>query len=79
MKIGLEHVEDLARGAAILGTGGVVGLGLAVQILGTLFDLYGRKGRFVLILLFLLVAVGFFFLYTQAISPALDAEKAAKV
>ncbi|HEY2785889.1 MAG TPA: hypothetical protein VGJ05_13045 [Fimbriiglobus sp.] len=62
---------------AILGTGGLVGLGLAVQIIGTLFDLYGRKGRLVLILLFLAAGVGFFFLYTHGIGPALEAEKAA--
>ncbi len=62
---------------AILGTGGIVGLGLAVQIVGTLFDLYGRKGRFVLTLLFILAGAGFAVLYAKAIEPALAAEKAA--
>jgi hypothetical protein len=62
---------------AILGTGGVVGLGLSAQIIGTLLDLFGRKGRFVLVVLFLSAGLGFAVLYTNAIEPALAAEKAA--
>lgn len=62
---------------AIVFTGGVVGLGLAVQIVGTLFDLFGRRGRFILILFFIAAGAGFAVLYTRAIEPALAAEKAA--
>ncbi len=61
---------------AILGTGTAVGLGLVVQIVATLFDMYGRKGRFVLILLFTAAAAGFGALYVKVIEPALAAEKA---
>jgi hypothetical protein len=63
--------------SAILFTGGVVGVGLGVQIVATLFDLFGKKGRVVLVLLFLAVGAGFGVLYTQAIGPALEAEKSA--
>jgi hypothetical protein len=38
---------------AILGTGTVVGIGLLLQIVLTLFDLYGGKGKLVLVLMFL--------------------------
>jgi hypothetical protein len=61
---------------AILGTGTVVGLGLAVQIVGCLFDMFGKKGRFALIVLFILAAAGFGVLYVKTIEPALTAEKA---
>jgi hypothetical protein len=61
---------------AIVGTGGVVALGLAAQIFGTLIDLYGRRGRFVLVVLFLLAGAGFAALYTNVLGPALAAEKA---
>ena len=63
---------------AILGTGTAVGLGLAIQIVGCLFDMFGRKGRFVLIVLFILAAFGFGVLYVKAIEPALTAERAGK-
>jgi hypothetical protein len=61
---------------AILFTGGVVGVGLGVQIVATVFDLFGRKGRVVLILLFLAAGAGAAVLYSKAIGPALEAEKA---
>lgn len=60
---------------AILGTGGLVGLGLGVQIVGCLFDMFGRAGRIVLLVLFLLGAAGFAVLYTKTIEPALTAQK----
>jgi hypothetical protein len=62
---------------AILATGGIVGTGLALQIVASLWDMYGRKGRKVVALVFLAGAVGFAVLYLQVIRPALEAEKAA--
>ena len=63
---------------AIILTGLVVGLGLAAQIVLSLFNMYGPKGKAVMLLVCaagagLLVAV-----MTQAIQPVLEAEKAAK-
>ncbi len=62
---------------AIMGTGAVVGLGLALQIVLSLLNLYGTKGQAVLVVLFLIGAAGFGVLYTQAIQPGLEAQKAA--
>jgi hypothetical protein len=60
---------------AIVGTGGVVGLGLGVQIVATLFDLYGRRGKFVLVVLFLLAGAGVAAVYTNVLGPALTEER----
>lgn len=60
---------------AIMGTGGVVGLGLSLQIVLSLFDMYGVKGKVVLLLLFLAAGGGFYVLYTTAIKPGLEEEK----
>jgi hypothetical protein len=60
---------------AIMGTGAVVGLGLLVQILGSIFDMFHKTGRWVLVLLLVIAAGGFGVLYTKAIEPALQAEK----
>lgn len=68
-----EHGPYFAMAIPI--TGGIVGLGLCLQILGTLFDLFGRGGRLILIALLLLAAGGMGVLYSQAIAPALDAQK----
>jgi hypothetical protein len=60
---------------AIIGTGGIVGMGLAAQIvLGTL-NLYGTKGKAVIVLFLLLGGAGFGVLFNSAIAPALAAEK----
>lgn len=64
---------------AIVGTGMVVGVGLALQIVLSLFNLYGPKGKLVLVLIAAAAAVGFGAVMTKAILPALEAEKAAKV
>lgn len=61
---------------AIMGTGGVVGLGLSLQIVLSLFDMYGVKGKVVLLLLFLAAGGGFYVLYDKAIKPGLEKEKA---
>ena len=60
-----------------MGTGAVVGLGLIVQILGSLFNMYGKKGRLVLIGMLIVATGGFSVLYTKAIEPALKAQKEA--
>lgn len=63
---------------AIIATGGTVALGLVVQILGSLFDMYGRKGRLVLVVMFVLAAIGFAMLAVKVLDPALTAERAGK-
>ncbi|HUR54890.1 MAG TPA: hypothetical protein VMZ71_12230, partial [Gemmataceae bacterium] len=42
----------------ILATGGVVGMGLAAQILLSLFNMYGRKGKIGMLLVFLIAGAG---------------------
>ena len=63
----------------IIGTGGVVGLGLAAQIVLSLFNLYGVKGKAVLVAIFLAGAASFGTLVVTVIEPTLKAEKAAKL
>lgn len=62
---------------AIMGTGMVVGLGLLLQIILSLIDLYGWRGRLVLALLFVVAALGLGVLANEVIRPGLEAEKAA--
>lgn len=62
---------------AIMGTGGVVGVGLVLQIVLSLWDLYGRTGRLLLILLFLTGAGAFGLAFEKVINPQLQAERAA--
>jgi hypothetical protein len=62
---------------AIMGTGTVVGIGLILQIVLSLWDLYGRTGRLILILLFVAAATGFGLAFDKVISPQLQAERAA--
>lgn len=59
----------------IMLTGGVVGLGLMLQIVLSLFNMYGVKGKAVLALMFLVAAGGFYLVYEKAIRPGLDAER----
>jgi hypothetical protein len=61
---------------AIMLTGGVVGMGLSAQIVLSLFNMYGGKGKFVLLLLAGAFAFGFWNLYTKVLEPTLKAEKA---
>jgi mono/diheme cytochrome c family protein len=56
-------------------TGGVVALGLVVQILISVFDMYDWTGRFVLVLLFLGAGAGGGFLLQHLIHPWLENEK----
>jgi hypothetical protein len=63
--------------AAILGTGGIAALTLAVQIFLSLFDMYGKKGKIaVAILLLAGLGGGGFTIGTKVVKPYLDAEKA---
>ena len=63
---------------AILVTGGVVGLGLSAQIVLSLFNMYGRKGKAGLLAL-AFVSVGIFGVLTlKVIEPILAAERAKK-
>jgi hypothetical protein len=62
--------------AMILGTGGIAALSLAVQIFLSLFDMYGKKGKVVVLLLLLAgLGGGGFTIWAKAIKPHLDAEK----
>jgi hypothetical protein len=60
---------------AIMGTGGVVGLSVMLQIMLSLFNMYGIKGKLVLLVMFLVAAGGFGVLFTQKLKPDLDREK----
>ena len=61
---------------AITISGGVVGLALAIQILGSLFDLFGAKGKVVLAVI-LLVAAGLGgVVFVKVVDPYMKAEQA---
>ena len=62
---------------AIMGTGTVVGVGVVLQIVLSVWDLYGRAGRLVLVLLLLTGLGGFGLAFEKVIGPQLQAEKAA--
>jgi len=62
---------------AILWTGAIVGAGLAAQIVLTLFHLFDKAGRCVLLVLFLLGGAGLGVLKQHVIDPHLEAQKAA--
>lgn len=59
----------------IMATGAVVGLGLVLQIVLSLFNMYGVKGKVVLLLLFLLAGGGFYVIGDKVIRPRLAEEK----
>jgi hypothetical protein len=63
---------------AIVVTGGIVGAGLALQILLGLFNLFGMAGRAVLIALMLIAGVGGYVLKEKVIDPQLQKEQTAK-
>ncbi len=74
----LEGDTGVMFAKAIMVTGGIVGLGLMLQILLGLFDLFGAVGRLVLVLLCLLVGVEAFALKTRVIDPWMADEQKAK-
>jgi hypothetical protein len=59
----------------IVVTGGLVALGLSLQIVLSLFNLFGRTGKVVLLVLFLALAVGGYEAKVQLIDPYLAKEK----
>lgn len=60
---------------AIIGTGLVVGVGLGAQIVLSLFSMYGKKGKAVLVVLFLAGAGLFALTYVKVIHPQIQCEK----
>jgi hypothetical protein len=59
---------------AIVVTGGIVGVSLFVQIVGSLFNMFGRVGKIVLILLILGGGLGGYLVKERFIDPYLHAE-----
>jgi hypothetical protein len=57
-------------------TGALVAIGLMIHIIGTLFDLFDRKGKLVLLVLILVGGLLGGYLKAQVIDPYLDSEKA---
>jgi hypothetical protein len=60
---------------AILGTGAVVGLGLGLQITLSLFNMYEKRGKLIVAVLFLTGAGLFGLTYVKVIEPQLQAER----
>ncbi len=60
---------------AIMVTGGLVALGLALQVVLSLFNLFGKGGKAVVALLLLAGALGLGGLYVKVIDPYLQSEK----
>lgn len=73
-RLDLDHGGPLFA-LAIMGTGGVVGLGLTLQIVLSLFDMYGLKGKAVLVLFLLAGAAILGTVYAMAIHPSLEEQK----
>jgi hypothetical protein len=63
-------------GQAIAFTGMLVAIGLMIHIIGTLFDLFSRKGKLVLLVLILIGGIVGGALKAQVIDPYLESEKA---
>jgi cytochrome c553 len=62
---------------AIMGTGAVVGLGLAAQIVFGLLNMYGAKGKLLVLLLLAGGGAGVVYVGLKVIQPALDEERKA--
>ncbi len=60
---------------AIFGTGALVGIGLSLQIVLTMFNMYGGKGKMVLAFICLFGIGGLGAVYIKCIDPELAAEK----
>jgi mono/diheme cytochrome c family protein len=63
---------------SIMATGAVVGLGLALQILLSVFNMYGPLGKGVLLALFLGAGAGGGLMYVSVVKPHLETQKARK-
>src|SRR5262249_12978703 len=62
---------------AIMVTGALVGLGLLVHILGSLFDMFGKAGRAVILILLLAALAAGVLANTQVVGPYLERERMA--
>jgi len=62
---------------AIMGTGGIVGLGLMLQITLSLFNMYGKLGKTVLVGVFLTGMIGVGVLKMKVLDPLIEEERAA--
>jgi len=60
---------------AIMATGAVVGMGLSLQIVLSLLNMYGVRGKFAVLLLLFGGAAGLGFIGLKVIQPALDDER----
>ena len=60
---------------AIMGTGAVVGLGLALQIVLSLLNMYGATGKLLILLLLLGGGAGVGYVGLRVVQPALDEER----
>jgi hypothetical protein len=60
---------------AIMATGAVVGLCLTAQIVLSLWNMYGPRGKLILVVLFLTGAALFAVTYVKVIEPQLEAER----
>ena len=56
----------------IIGTGGAVGVGLMLQITLSLLNMYGWKGKAVVLGLFVLAGLGVSYLYLNKVKPSLE-------
>jgi hypothetical protein len=63
----------------IMITGGIVAVSLGVQIVGSLFDMFEKKGKAVIFVLIVAAGVGGFYVKQQVIDPHLAREKAMAV
>jgi hypothetical protein len=61
---------------AIIGTGAAAGVGLALQITLSLFNMFGAKGKLVVLLLFLAGGAGAALLYKNKLEPGMNDTKA---
>ncbi len=64
---------------AIMGTGGAAALGLVSQIVLSLLNMYGPKGKVLMLLVMAVLGGGLAVVGLKVIQPTLDAEKAAVV
>jgi hypothetical protein len=68
----LSRIDPLYAEIGVAGCGALVGLGLAVQVIGGLFDLFKPRGKLILALLILLAAGAAAFAWQKAIGPYLQ-------
>jgi hypothetical protein len=62
---------------AIVVTGGLVAMGLLIQILGSVFNMFGKPGKTIVLMLILLAGVGAVAAKGKVIDPYLEKEKTA--